>query len=105
MSAEDRTCDAATDKARCEADQVRTDFRDLSARANAAIETAANIEARLKADGHALHPEIRSRKTRLEIALDDAEEALQENRLKDARKWLQRANGHLERLEKALTGR
>jgi len=105
LAAPDRTCEAEPGKAQCEANLIRSDFRDLAARANAAIETAANIEARVKADGHLLHPEIRSRKARLESSLDEAEEAIQNGRLKDARKWLQRASGHLDRLEKALTGR
>ena len=85
--------------------QVKSEFDDVAARATAIFESVANMEARVKADGHTLHPDIRGRKLRVEMALDDAESAIKEGRWNDARKWTRRASAHLERLEKAVTGR
>lgn len=85
--------------------EVKSEFDDVAARATAIFEMVANLEARVKEDGHRLHPEIMGRKLRVEMALDDAEAAIKESRWSEARKWTKRAAGHLERLEKALTGR
>jgi len=85
--------------------EVKSEFDDVAARATAIFQTVSNIEARVKEDGHVLHPEIKGRSLRVEMALDDAEAAIKESRWSDARKWTKRASGHLERLEKALTGR
>jgi hypothetical protein len=85
--------------------EVKSEFDDVAARATAIFETVANLEARVREDGHKLHPDIAGRKVRVEMALDDAEAAIKESRWNDARKWTRRAAGHLERLEKALTGK
>ena len=84
---------------------VKSEFDDVAAHATAIFQMVSNMEARVKEDGHVLHPEIKGRKLRVEMALDDAEAAIKESRWNDARKWTKRASGHLERLEKALTGR
>lgn len=85
--------------------ELKGEFNDLAARATAAFEVVHNLEARLKSEGLTVHPDIRGRKVRVEMALDDAEEAIREGRTGDARKWLKRADGHLDRLEKALKGK
>jgi hypothetical protein len=85
--------------------EVRSEFQDVAARATAIFETVDHLEARVRADGHNLHPDIRGRRVRVEMALDDAEAALKEGQWADARKWTRRASAHLERLEKALTGK
>ncbi|MBS1835644.1 MAG: hypothetical protein JST65_23205 [Acidobacteria bacterium] len=80
-------------------------FDDVAARALAVFEMVNNLEARVRENGLTLHPDIRGRKLRVEMALDDAEAAIKENRWKEVRKSTERASAHLERLEKALTGR
>ena len=85
--------------------EIKSEFDDVAARATAIFQVVSNMEARVKEDGHVLHPEIKGRKLRVEMALDDAEAAIKESRWNDAHKWTKRASGHLERLEKALTGR
>lgn len=88
-----------------DAKEIKSEFDDVAARATAIFQVVSNIEARVKEDGHVLHPEIKGRKLRVEMALDDAETAIKEGRWNDARRWTRRASGHLERLEKALKGK
>ena len=88
-----------------EKQQIKSEFDDVAARATAIFESVTNIEARLQAEGHTLHPDIKGRRLRVEMALDDAESAIGKGLWTDARKCTRRASAHLERLEKALTGR
>lgn len=88
----------STDKER----RLRLSYDDVTAQAQALIETVNSMEANLQQQGLMLHPEIASARNHLETALDRAADALARHDWKDLRKCLDRARGWIERLQRKL---
>jgi uncharacterized membrane protein YccC len=82
--------------------QLRLAYDDVTAQAQALIETVNSMEANLREQGLILHPEIASARNHLKTALDRASDALDRHDWKDLSKSLNRARGWIERLQSKL---
>lgn len=76
----------------------------VATRAIAYFRSADSIEENLKQQGAALHPEIVSLRLRLEAALDESEDAIDQCDAALARKALERAQALLDRFAAKLGG-
>jgi hypothetical protein len=84
---------------------LRIRFQNLAARAVAMNDSYKTMEERLRREGLTLRAETVAARARMEMFLDDAENALKEKRWKEARKAMERAGAAIARLETALGAR
>ena len=76
----------------------------VATRAIANFRSADSVEANLNAQGHSLHPEIVALRLRIEAALDEAQEALDQADPAAANKALDRAQALLQRFIQRMGG-
>ena len=76
----------------------------VATRAIANFRSADSIEANLSAQGHSLHPEVVALRLRIEAALDEAQEALDQADPAAANKALDRAQALLQRFIQRMGG-
>ena len=88
-----------------EARALKVDFQNLTARAVSMTNAVDAMDRRLRAQGLALRSDISAARTRMELTMDESEEALKAGRLKDARRAMKRADGAIEKLESAMGAR
>lgn len=77
----------------------------LTARAVAIREAVKSLEDRLREQGLPLDPEIAANRARMEIFMDEAEDALKAERWEDADKAMDRAEAAIEKLEAVFKGK
>jgi hypothetical protein len=77
-------------------------YDDVTAQAQALIDTVNSTEAGLRQQGLTLHPEIASARDHLKTTLDRASDALTRRDWKEVRKCLDRARGWIEQLQRKL---
>jgi hypothetical protein len=82
--------------------RLRLEYDDVAAHADALIELADNLEASLREQGFAIHPEIASARNHLVAAMDAASDALARRDWKELRRHLERARGWVDRLRRKL---
>jgi hypothetical protein len=76
----------------------------VATRAVANFRSADSIEARLRADGATLNPQIVSLRLRIEAALDEGQADLDKGDVDSAKKATERAEGLVDRFAKKLGG-
>lgn len=82
--------------------RLRLAYDDVTAHAEALIETVDSIEADLNQQGLTLNPEIASARDHLGAALDSASDALSREDWKQLEKHLDHARGWMEKLRRRL---
>jgi len=79
--------------------EAKLRMQHLTARAVAMRGAVRSLEERLREQGLSLDPEIVANRTRMEIFMDEAEDAIKANRWDEASKAMERAESAIQKLE------
>ena len=82
--------------------RLKVELDELSAKGWAAIDTVNAMERKALDEGHALSAALATQRTLVQSSLEDAGEALRENKLASVRERLTRARAHIDRLYKMI---
>jgi hypothetical protein len=82
--------------------QFKIEFDELAARASAVIDTLQAMEARARAAGYSLHPNLVAQRVLVESSMDSAEKALCTNDIEQLGERLKRARALIDRLYRML---